>query len=150
MWQCLAGALPRSYLWEQFWDNLQWCLVNRVILKRRRQRHVHQRPDLLQHHLPAAGVTEHLLVLVNLFLQEKWKGHTDTTINLLNKLPGYLLPTCNCQVICFVFWVLPFLSDEKLYLKCVNGKENLVCLNQFLLWKQWKTVTPFFYLRIIL
>lgn len=148
MRQCLAGTLLRSYLWEQFWDNLQWCLVNRVILKRRCQRHVHQRPDLLQHHLPAAGVTEHLLVLVNLFLQEKWKGHTDTTRNPLKTLTGNGLPTCNCQVGCFVFWVLPFLFAQKLYLKHLYGKENLICLNQFLLWKQWKTVTPFFYFKI--
>lgn len=125
MWQCLAGTLLRSYLWKQLWDNLQWCLVNRVILKWRRQCHVHQRPDLLQHHLPAAGVTEHLLVLVNLFLQEKWKGHTDTAINPLKKLTGYVLPTSNCQAGYFVFWASPFLFAEKLYLKHLNGKSHM-------------------------
>lgn len=111
------GAVLRPYLWEQLGDNLQGGLVDGVVLQWGRQGHVHQRPDLLQHHLPAARVTQHLLVLVNLLLQDTGKGHTDTTINPLDR-DG--LPIA--QVDCVVFPVLPFLVAEKLYLKHLDGK----------------------------
>lgn len=56
------------YLSQQGRDDVQWSLVDRLILQRRGQSHVHQRSDLLQHHVPTARVVQDLTVFVDLFL----------------------------------------------------------------------------------
>lgn len=61
------------YLREQFRDDFQWGLVDGVVLQRGGQGHVHQSPDLFQDDFPAAGVTQHFLIFVNLFLVEREK-----------------------------------------------------------------------------
>lgn len=50
---------------------MQWCLVDRLVLQRGGEGHVHKRPDLLEHHLPPAWVAQNLAVLVDLFLKEE-------------------------------------------------------------------------------
>lgn len=74
------------HLGQQGGDDVQRGLVDGLVLQRRGEGHVHQRPDLLQHHVPAARVVQHLAVLVDLFLQEA--RHGATTHRKLNRRTG--------------------------------------------------------------
>lgn len=66
-----------AYLSQQSGDDVQWCLVDGLVLQRGGEGHVHKRPDLLQHHLPPAWVAQNLPVLVDLFLEEEEKATTN-------------------------------------------------------------------------
>lgn len=57
-----------TYLSKQGGDNVQWCLMDGFVLQGWSEGHVHQGPDLLQNHIPAAWVIQNLAVLVDLFL----------------------------------------------------------------------------------
>lgn len=62
--------LRLSYLSQQCGDDVQRGLMDGLVLKGRSQSHVHQRSDLLQHHIPATRVVQDLAVLIDLFLEE--------------------------------------------------------------------------------
>lgn len=59
----------RLYLCQQGGDDVQGGLLDGLVLQRRGEGHVHQRPDLLQHHVPAARVLQNLPVFVDLLLR---------------------------------------------------------------------------------
>lgn len=77
-----------TYLSEQGGDDVQWCLMDGVILQRWGQGHVHQSSDLLQHHVPAAWVVQHFAVLVDLFLQmsQRQMDNPDYTLGFLTNV----------------------------------------------------------------
>ena len=80
--QLSSETLPSSpYLSQQGGDDVQGGLVDGLVLQRGGEGHVHQRPDLLQHHLPPAGVAQDLAVLVDLFLEGERAGVRGGTRN---------------------------------------------------------------------
>lgn len=65
-----------AYLSQQSGDDVQWCLVDGLVLQWGGEGHVHKRPDFLEHHLPPAWVAQNLAVLVDLFLEEEEDDET--------------------------------------------------------------------------
>lgn len=56
--------------------------MDRVVLQRGGQGQIHQGPDLLQNHLPAAGLGQNLPVLVDLFLRVNIAERRGLSVNM--------------------------------------------------------------------
>lgn len=83
-----------GYLRQQGGDDVQWSLVDGLILQRGSKSHIHQRSNLLQHHVPATWVVQDLTVLVDLFLFEMMMIQYDYTASIYNMISFSVATDC--------------------------------------------------------